>query len=372
MQNKKLVKVSAVVGRESTATVCETLKKEGFNDIYMATARIPVLTESEGVLALFGNKRSLDSKPGEIITCFSTPESEENILHLIATAAKLHIPGNGSVYSEDVDLTESHELINEDTMGKVVSSKNQFYSDLVGICCVVQRGQGDAIAKVVLETGSAVPAITFGIGTGIRDKLGLLRITIPAEKEVLNLVCTSWDAEEVLEAMIAAGKLDQPGKGFINTYPVRKGILNTKISSGKHLHAASMEQVINAIDNINGNLEWRKTGDQSRSNNNRTFFGGRDLNVICNEGTGLALVKAAMSAGGAGATIERLKLLGKAESDDKYLSRAREVCKLMVPETKLPDIFEAMKKAGAFEKQAQAMVYNSPVPKAFTYMKKAS
>jgi hypothetical protein len=54
--------------------------------------------------------------------------------------------------------------------------------DLSGIGCILPRGLGDPIARIALELGTCVPAITFGIGTGLRDRLGLLRIAIPAER----------------------------------------------------------------------------------------------------------------------------------------------------------------------------------------------
>ena len=62
---------------------------------------------------------------------------------------------------------------------------------------------------------------------------------------------------------------------------------------------------------------------------------------------------------------------GKSEEDENHLSRAREICKMMVPKGKIQEIVNAMNKAGAFEKKAQAMIFNGPVTKAFTYMKAA-
>ncbi len=71
----------------------------------------------------------------------------------------------------------------------IPSSKGNayFFKELKGITCIVQRGEGDRIAKISLNTGASVPITTHGTGSGVRDKLGLLRITIPPEKELINL-----------------------------------------------------------------------------------------------------------------------------------------------------------------------------------------
>ena len=121
---------------------------------------------------------------------------------------------------------------------------------MTGICCIAHRGDGDLLAKVGLETGSGVPAITFGIGTGLRDKIGLWRVAIPAEKEIVNLVTTSHNAENVMEMMIDIGALDQPGKGFIYLYPIKKGLVDVKAYVGLRRQAASIEQIVTVIDEI--------------------------------------------------------------------------------------------------------------------------
>ena len=77
-----------------------------------------------------------------------------------------------------------------------------------------------------------------------------------------------------------------------------------------------------------------------------------------------------MAAGASGATIEKRRLLGKAEKDEKYVSRAREVCRMTVPADKVEEINKALKEAGATDEGSQAMVYSYPIDKAFTYMKR--
>ena len=50
------------------------------------------------------------------------------------------------------------------------------------------KDAGDALVRVAISLGTGVPTITLGMGTGIRDRLGLLRITVLPE----NNYYTSW------------------------------------------------------------------------------------------------------------------------------------------------------------------------------------
>jgi hypothetical protein len=363
-----MMKITAILHHRLTNTVLEALRQGGVTDIYHNAGRASMLSANGGLTALLSGKRALESNLVDVLSLFVEPACELHTMRLIAHHGKLTRPGMGSVYSEEYRLHCAHPLCQVRTLAVEEVPDIEFYHDLIGIYCVVQRGQGDAIARVVLDMGVSVPTIAYGTGSGIRDRLGLLRITIPAEKEVLNLVVAPWDAEEVLEAMITAGRLDLPGRGFINTFKVRHALMNTKISAGRSHHAAaSIEHIIAAIDSLKGGTVWR-AGDEDFMGPRRRFFGGRDLNIICNDGAGVALVKAAMSAGGTGATLEKLKLLPCPDASGPQLSPAREICKLMVSVETMPAIIQAMEQAGALSDDVQAMIYHGEVPKAFTYV----
>lgn len=370
--DEKIIRINASISHHRTKYVVKDLKRIGVANINIAAGRVPSLEAPVGILRFLSSKDALKSQPVDFVTFFVRPKDEELALRVVVQSGHLTIPGMGSAYSQEFTIKGYHPQCRWHELKKSNPPEANFYTNLVGISCVVNRGEGDAIARVVLESGAAVPTITFGSGKGIRDKLGLLRITIPAEKEVLNLVTTSWDADDLLESMINVGKLDQPGKGFINSFPIKQGIINTKVSSDRSKHAASMDQVILALDNIQGNMEWRRNMSQSSyMGRRRNFFSGIDLGVICNDGYGHELVQAAMEAGAQGATIEKISLRGKCEESNQDLSRAREICKMLIPSDKAIEIVTSMEKAGAFADKAKSIVFQSEVDQAFTYMKSA-
>lgn len=370
MFNTKVSRITAIINKGSLSAVVQALTANGVRHMQVGAGRASALEEPRGLRAILnaGNP-SMANDPVDIVTFLVKQSREDQMIALIADAARLSLPGMGSVYSEEVNLINSHDSCGiNDVPSLSVKKPENLSSELIGIGCIVQRGQGDAIARVVLETGATVPTITYGYGTGVRDKLGLLRITIPAEKEVLNLVVSRYDAEVVMELMIAAGKLNQPGRGFIYTHPVRQGIINNQITRGASGHAASMEQIISALDSVKGGIEWRRRAGGSASLNARQFLGGMvNLSLICNEGQAAGLVKAAMQVGAPGATISKMKSVVR-ESEGKHVSPAREIAVLIISQNQKNDVVEAIRTSGGFQDASQGEIVACEVPRAFTYL----
>jgi len=98
------------------------------------------------------------------------------------------------------------------------------------ITVIVQRGKTDPIVKAMMEAGAGGATISFGRGTGVRERLGLLGIAIQQEKEIIVTVTPKAITERVFEAMVKAGKLDHPGMGFAYTQDVGRvvGLIPTK------------------------------------------------------------------------------------------------------------------------------------------------
>jgi len=302
---KAVSRISGIVHRGGAAPVIRALADHGIVEGHLAAGRAAVLQEKKRFLGA-GEKIVLAEDPIEIFSFLVDPASEEAALKLVLKVAGMEIRGRGMAFGETVQLLGGHELCAENRPEPFVAECGiRLIPDLVGICCIVQRGQGNEVARVSLDTGTCVPAITFGRGTGVRDKLGLLRITIPAEKEVIHIITDRHSADAVMGMMIDVGRLDEPGKGFIYAYPLGRGIVNTKIQRGMARHAASIEQIIAVVDEIKGGTTWRRRSGTAMSGN-----GGEsylldliDLTLVCDEGRGEDLVKAAMEVGAAGATI---------------------------------------------------------------------
>jgi nitrogen regulatory protein PII len=369
--NKRVSRINAFVNRNLSQDILDSLKEIGVIDLNLAAARSPVIEKKKGILSLFPG-RDLVNDPIDIISFLVDQETGDQVFSLIIEKGLLNLPGRGSVYSEDIELVMTHELCIENRPTPFDTEKAPSQK-LTGICCIVQRGEGESVARVSLDAGICVPTLHFGVGTGVRDKIGLLRITIPAEKEVITIATSPYDADVIMETMIEIGKLDQPGKGFIYLYPIKKGVINMKATRGEQLQVASIEQIVAAIDHIRGGPEWRRRSEsvKKRGQKIKTYITGlTDLTLICDGGTGTNLVNTAMSSGASGATIARLKHIRPNDSPWSEVSPDREACSMIVPDNLVEGILNALEEAGAFADGCHGQLQMRRVSKAFTYSAK--
>jgi hypothetical protein len=131
--------------------------------------------------------------------------------------------------------------------------------------------------------------------------------------------------------------------------------------------------MISAIDELKGGIEWRSRGSASGeySSKKRVYLKNLlDLILVCNEGRGLDLVKAAMNVGAAGATISQFTHIGIGTQPSSGISTAREYCSLVISEKQLGEILDALQKAGVFDASTHGTIITRPVPKACTYLGK--
>ena len=87
-----------------------------------------------------------------------------------------------------------------------------------------------------MQSGAPGPTVTFGEGGGVRDKIPLLRITKGPEKEFVWCVVEKSDADDIFSSMARAGKITEPGRGFMYSIPVHNGLINVSstVSSSAH------------------------------------------------------------------------------------------------------------------------------------------
>jgi len=365
---KGKIKITINIDRELYKSLTEELIRIGIHNYYSESGRSVVIEEKRGA-AGYITKEKLVSYPVVTIFFFIENEYSENLMNHIAGKYDFSTPGKGTIFSSNINLLAAHPFYDSppelDT--SLLYGNAYLFEELEGLCCIVQRGLGDNIAWTCLESGIGAPQITFGLGGGRRDTLGLLRIAIPAEKEIIDIVTSKYDIHAVMEMIIEKGKMDEPGKGFIYQYSVRHGIVNTKIKQGKSGQVASMEQIISAIDSIKGNLQWRKSRLESVEYKRRFFMNDfTELCLICNSGYGADLMKKAITKGSTGATISKVNYNSETEEEEE-ISYGREVCRMIVPKDRVSGITETIEESGAFSNEIYGLLYTRAAPKTFTY-----
>lgn len=83
------------------------------------------------------------------------------------------------------------------------------------ITCVVQRGKADDVIDAARGAGAQGATAYYGRGTGVRERLGIMGLTVEAEKEVITIIVANDQLDHIFEKMYLAGELDLPGMGVI-------------------------------------------------------------------------------------------------------------------------------------------------------------
>lgn len=88
------------------------------------------------------------------------------------------------------------------------------------IVAIVERGKADKIVKAAKESGATGATIFYGRGTGESEVKRFLNVNIEASKEIILILSEREKMKPIVEAMVEAGKLEEPGTGIIFTVPV--------------------------------------------------------------------------------------------------------------------------------------------------------
>ena len=88
-------------------------------------------------------------------------------------------------------------------------------TDVILITCVVENGKGEDVVKAARGAGAAGAIIHSARGVGIRERVGLLGIAIDTEKDIVELMVGSDQAEMVAHLIYTTVDLGRPGGGYI-------------------------------------------------------------------------------------------------------------------------------------------------------------
>lgn len=95
-------------------------------------------------------------------------------------------------------------------------------TDFALIVTIVKKGWGDEVIKASKKAGAQGGTIVFGRGTGIHETKSILGVMIEPEKEIVLTIAESSIAENIMNSITEAVKLNEPGTGVGFILPVEK------------------------------------------------------------------------------------------------------------------------------------------------------
>ncbi|NLY36049.1 MAG: P-II family nitrogen regulator [Tissierellia bacterium] len=94
--------------------------------------------------------------------------------------------------------------------------------DVELIVVIIERGKADKIIKKAKEAGARGATVFYGRGTGESDIGHWIGRNIDQAKEVILILTETGEKEKkIMEAVVEAGKIREPGTGIAFTLPVK-------------------------------------------------------------------------------------------------------------------------------------------------------
>jgi hypothetical protein len=329
-------------------------------EVFVLRAKQISLVDKKGLLGLRPATKLEESRA--LFYRFYVPAKyEQGVMRRIAGATDLRMGGRGCIFALRGSIRRGSPLsFDEEKLRAVCGADDKLpREDYALLCCTVSRGMGESLSAAILELGVCVPVVFFGTGMGLRDKLGLLRITIPVEKEILWFLVPRPDAELVEKTLIPRARLDVPGHGFLYKIFVHAPVVNLRVRQGKRVHAATMEQVIAALDEVQGSSNWRRLGTKTGAPGGSNKTGGsRGLFFIGQEGEVDIFRKTAMENGARGATINHLEMRSYSDiaQGQTMESHSREFCDIIIPSGLEENIVKHIEETGLLDSERSCIL----------------
>lgn len=343
LHEKKSIRITCMTHSQLTKKVTAMLAERPAANVTVANARC--VRQRMHVNAWMPSRKRviMDDSPMDVFRLTVAPADAGELMNDLVQAADLRTPGHGMIYAQEV-IQHGMAQPEGDRPTKLPRIPGMI-NGLALLTCIVSRvGSGDQIARTALKLGACVPVISRGIGTGIRDRLGLLRITIPPEKEIVRMIVPAEDAEGIRRIIVEEGRMERPGAGFLYQTGIAYGLVDPMINIGRREHAASMEQIIAALDEIKSGTAWRRrfSGLHERFRDSDRHVSGNhvEISFCCMEGQSGDLVHSAIAAGAGGATVELVRCLNCGQEEDG--ATAREIAVLCVAHSKRKAVIESL------------------------------
>lgn len=306
--------VTAILPRRSTERVIDEVMSAGVNHCFTQSARGSVLKDR-----WYQSFLPSLSPEQEIIRFLAPNEDTGHLMEQIVMVGKLRQYGAGSIFSmECLDVTTAGDFplwAPGQYTFESVSFDIRFREDLNALIHVLERDTAEGITRAAINAGAAGPTISYIRGFGLRDRLGLLRITKKHDKEQVTVVVDNYDLDAVFQAMAESGHVDQPGRGILCQVPLSKGLVNLASVFQAKKHSASIQQIVRAIDDLHGTTDWRanqllihdpKAAEFAKSSRG-SFADLRSFNLLCRRKDVDPLLYAALDLGIPGASVSNLR-----------------------------------------------------------------
>jgi len=79
-----------------------------------------------------------------------------------------------------------------------------YLTDANLITCVIQKDLAEPVLEAAKNAGAQGATISYAQGTGVRERMGLMGVTIDEQKEVIRIIVSKEQSDIIFETMYLA------------------------------------------------------------------------------------------------------------------------------------------------------------------------
>lgn len=369
--------VTAIFPRQSTAKVLEEVLASGAAHALSMNARGAVMQDRwyQAFLPAIS--------PEQEMLYFIVPNVEvDHLMEQIVMVGKLRLYGAGSIFATPCDTLTCADDYHLWEAGNYrfesVSFDINFKEDLIALVHITDRDGAEPIARAAIKAGAQGATITYMRGYGLRDRLGLLRITKKHDKELITVVVEKYDIDAVFQAMAQTGNVDQPGSGLVYQLPISKGLTNLASVFQTKKHSASIQQMVRAIDELKGSTDWRANqllvhdpkAEEFEPKSRGLSKDLKVLNIVSHRKDTEVLIKLLLEFGVSGASVSNWRLAepnGELTDGGQRINREFGCLSLIMGPERVPEIQEFLEAKIQEHSMKEACFFTHSVPLAKTF-----
>lgn len=154
----------------------------------------------------------------DIILCLVPNNLIHRVISKVRAAARLDKPGTGVAFViNSKSICGIAHLLHSDSISNKTQQPTMENPDGIQfqlIVTIVNRGQCGVVVDSSRDAGAEGGTIITGRGSGVHEKAKLFTFAIEPEKEIVLTLVPADRTEKVLDAIVQATELNEPGNGI--------------------------------------------------------------------------------------------------------------------------------------------------------------
>jgi hypothetical protein len=261
----RVSRITCFLNQDLEDTLLSFLKKFDI-DAFKENGRMVRVLSKKSTFSFLSANEKLQSSAVNVYRFVIPREHSFKMVRAISLVCNLDRAGRGTVFAQDIlEFSNKKSQINVQLLDAIIAENEDnelnVLSNLSYLVFVLSNnGSAERLAKLAIDLGICVPMLTYGESNDVRDKMGLIRITVSPLKELVHLVLPEQDSQNIISILMDEFKMKN-GAGAIYNSSATAGVVDTRMRLGKQSSAATVDQIIAAIDGLKNDTKWRKRAD---------------------------------------------------------------------------------------------------------------